>query len=115
PPEDHVVLPEGTAPAITSEEVFQAVQEQLAVNKQDALRNNKAQKEEIGLLRAGYVRCGICNYTMVVHRKASRRSPEYCCQRKTGQEDLLHHHFTSIVMHTLDAAALEKIIEVVQN
>ncbi len=99
--------------------LFEAVQKQFAVNKQDSLRNNKAPKEELGMLRAGFARCGICGRALCVnHRdrvKNPSAKPQYFCRQKTGQDDLVHRHWTTIMVYILDAAAWEKALEVIRN
>ncbi len=118
PVEEHVLLPDGTAPPILTRAVFEAVQAQLAVNKKDALRHNKAPKEDIGLLRAGYAKCGICGHTLVVYRRGKTyngqaQEPQYACCRRFGRDELIYNHNTIITMSVLDKGAIEKIIEVV--
>lgn len=60
-PEEQIVIP-GVAPALVSETEFAAVQTRFALNKQRAVRNNP--NPERFLLRAGYVRCGVCGYAL---------------------------------------------------
>lgn len=55
-------LPEGTYPAIISQELFDKLQERLERNKEESSRKS-ANPEEF-LLRAGYLRCGICGRKM---------------------------------------------------
>lgn len=57
-----VELPDGTFPAIISEELFWKIQDRLARNKDEATRKS-AQPEEF-LLRAGYLFCGMCGRKM---------------------------------------------------
>ncbi|HVU70195.1 MAG TPA: recombinase family protein, partial [Ktedonobacteraceae bacterium] len=61
-PLDPVELPEGTYPAIISQELFDKIQERLQRNK-DESSHRTAEPEEY-LLRAGYIRCGICGRKM---------------------------------------------------
>ncbi len=106
PQEEWVRLPD--TPAIIDRDVFEAVQEQLAINKQDSIRNNQAPKEEQGILRAGYCRCGICGRSMTVRRwnKGRRtRHPSYQCRRRDGKKGTIHHHSTWITMQLLDKEA----------
>jgi site-specific DNA recombinase len=58
PEADHIILPEGTIPAIVTADVFAAVQARLSRNKAEATRNN--QNAEAFLLRAGFIVCGYC-------------------------------------------------------
>lgn len=57
-----VDLPEGTYPAIISVELYQKIQERLQRNKDESLRRSSDPEEY--LLRAGYIRCGICGRKM---------------------------------------------------
>jgi site-specific DNA recombinase len=115
PEAEHISLPEGTIPAIVSEDVFEMVQMQLALNKQQSIRNNQHRHEELGILRSGYVHCGICGRNMIVRHHNNHRKPEYSCQVRTGGEGILHHHTTSILVKTLDPIAWEKAVEVLTN
>ena len=68
-PLEPVDLPDGTYPAIISEELFDRIQERMEANRAEAVRASK-QPEEY-MLRAGFVRCGYCNKPMfaIKHRK----------------------------------------------
>ncbi len=106
PQEEWVRLPD--TPIIVDRDVFEAVQEQLRINQQDSIRNNQAPKEELGILRAGYCRCGICGGSMTVRRwnKGRRtRYPSYTCRRRDGKKGTIHHHSTWITMQYLDREA----------
>lgn len=112
PQEEWIRLPD--APALIDRETFEAIQEQFAINKQESRRNNKQQ--ELGLARAGYCRCGICGGTMHVVPADNRpNSFAYLCKRKLGNTSIEKNHRTQIHLKTVDAAMLEKIIEVVNN
>jgi site-specific DNA recombinase len=119
PVNEHVLLPEGIAPPLLTREKFEAIQRQLEVNKQEALRRNglSTPKEEMGLLRAGHAKCGICGYTLNVLRRGNtygghKQEPQYACCRRFGSSSLLHNHNTIITMSVLDSATVEKIREV---
>ena len=64
PKEEWIRLPD--APAIVSCEEWEKIQQQLRINKEESMRNNKHDRCEVGLLRAGYVFCGICGCKMRV-------------------------------------------------
>ncbi len=120
PQEEQFLLPEGTAPALIAVEMFERIQEQLQINKEDSIRNNTASsKDELGLLRGKYCRCGICGYSMYVTRLPSsptiKRSPQYCCRRKTGSDGLVNNHTTSIIVLLLDDYAWKKVLEVLSK
>lgn len=81
-------------------------------NRQDVLRNNK-HPEDLGLLRAGLCRCGICGWSMKVHyhnrvnghNRTHIHAPEYYCRTRNGGQGVKNNHTTTIVIHTLDKAA----------
>jgi hypothetical protein len=64
-----VDLPDGTYPAIVSEELFERVRMRRETNRAEAARIGRHPEEY--LLRVGFVRCGSCNkpMTAVKHRK----------------------------------------------
>ena len=112
-------LPEGVCPAILDKDAFAQVQQRLAFNKQDSLRNNK-HPQDLGILRAGFVYCGICGRRLSVkHHNPTptnaRRKPEYVCQTRTGKQELTVNHFTGISVHILDQAAWQKALEVIAD
>jgi site-specific DNA recombinase len=120
PREQWVLLPEGTAPALIDEETWEAVQKQLQINKEESMRNNTHGKEEFGLLRAGYIYCGVCGRRMHVSYPAPAAiargaSPWYRCQQKSGISDGHDKHRTQIHVPFIDAIAREKIVEILNN
>lgn len=119
PREEWVLLPEGTAPPLIDRETYYFIQQQLADNKQDSLRNNKHDKD-LGILRAGYVFCGICGRRMHVihhnpHKSGRPRYPEYLCRQKEDTRTLMHCHTTSITLSIIDQIAWERVVEVLKN
>jgi len=119
PQSEQILLPEGTAPALIDKETFRDIQERVAMNKQNSLRNNHHPKD-LGILRAGYCHCGICGRTMNVryHNPTptnDRRKPEYFCQRRTGKDGLVHHHNTVITVELLDKKAWAKAVEILKD
>jgi len=58
PEAEHILLPEGTIPALVSREMYDAVGVRLVRNKAEATRNSR--DPEAFLLRAGFVVCGYC-------------------------------------------------------
>jgi NOL1/NOP2/fmu family ribosome biogenesis protein len=111
-----ILLPPETAPALIDRETFDAIQKQIAYNKQEALRNNH-HKEELGLLRAGYIFCGVCSRRMAVMYAPkeggnNEAKPLYRCYHKEGKElHVVHNHRTAIRVHNLDVVVKEKIRE----
>ncbi len=59
---DTLDLPDGTYPPIISMELFEKIDRRMEINKAQASRSSK-QPEEF-LLRAGYVRCSMCGWSM---------------------------------------------------
>ncbi len=112
PEEEQILLTGVVAPALIDKDAFEAIQRQLAWNKQDALRNNKHGKE-LGLLRGGFARCAICGCSMFVAYKEStsirRRYPQYTCRQQKNHSE---YHNTSITVDLLDREAMQKIREV---
>jgi site-specific DNA recombinase len=76
-PFEAVDLPEGTYPKIIEPELFARNQERLSVNRAEATRQCK--EPERFLLRAGYIKCEICEYNMHVNASRSRNAPIYFC------------------------------------
>jgi DNA invertase Pin-like site-specific DNA recombinase len=119
PIEEQTLLPEGTAPALIDRETFEQIQEQLEYNKQDSLRNNK-HPEDLGILRAGYAFCGICQRRLhvVYHPPSAAGSPEkpkYECRRREGTDDISCNHNTRISLRTLDSVAWEIALEIIRQ
>ncbi|MDQ2905778.1 MAG: recombinase family protein [Chloroflexota bacterium] len=92
-PLEPIDLPDGTYPAIISEELFARIQQRREVNKADAIRASK--EPEQYLLRAGFVRCGHCNKPMMAVKHRSQYI--YRCTHT----DL--NHTNVILAHPLDA------------
>jgi len=88
PQEEWTRLPDGTIPPIVSRDVFDVVQARLTLNKVRSPR--RTLDREAYLLRGGFVRCGYCGYTMVVHRKS--RSTAYECVKRSRASGLCTQH-----------------------
>jgi Recombinase/Resolvase, N terminal domain len=102
--EEQVSIPRAdSVPPLYDRETYDRVQEQLKLNKENALRSNKPYNQ-LGLLRVGYVRCGVCSKSMRGHYYNTNRKqgPDYCCKVNNGKDDLLHHHCVSINMEVVD-------------
>src|SRR6185312_4895390 len=69
-PLESIDLPDGTYPAIISEELFAVVQQRREINKADAIRASKEPEEY--LLRAGFVKCAHCNKPMMAVKHRSQ-------------------------------------------
>jgi site-specific DNA recombinase len=59
---DPVPVPDGTYPAIISEELYERIMERVAINTAESSRHSS--KPEDFLLRAGFVRCSSCGCSM---------------------------------------------------
>ena len=121
PEEEWILLPPGTAPALISRERHEAIMKQLAYNKQESLRNNH-HPAELGLLRGGYIFCGICDKRMTVRYKDNNgkekgKLPPYyrCYHKEGGAGELIHNHRTQIHMRLIDEVVKEKIIAVLKQ
>lgn len=119
--EQQILLPEGTAPPIISEEEFNDIQARLQRNREESSRNNKyIQQTERGLFRAGYCICGICKRRMSLryhppHRHKTNPYPQYICRKKTGHTDIFHNHTTTASQHLLDASGWKYAVTVICN
>ncbi len=118
PQQEWILLPPDTAPALIDEETFEAIQRHIKYNKQDSVRNNQ-HREDLGLLRAGYIFCGICGRRMILkypseaYRLRHGHTPVYVCYQKEGKTvDISHNHRTQIHVSGIDTVAKQKIIEV---
>lgn len=67
-----VDMPDGTYPAIISEELFNRILMRAGANKEDSARNGSDPQQY--LLRAGIARCSICNHAMVGRELHDKRS-----------------------------------------
>ena len=119
PKEQWIRLPD--APALIDEETFDAIQEHIKHNRQDSVRNNQ-HREELGLLRAGYIFCGICGRRLILKYPngpahiRNKEAPSYRCQQKDGKTvDISRNHRTQIHMQLIDQQACEKVIEALQH
>ncbi len=115
PKEEWVRLPD--APALIDKETHLMILHNMTLNQQEALRNNH-HPEELGLLRGGYIFCGICQQRMRVKYPSSNatrggnKTPYYRCLQKQGKGlDIIHNHRTQIRVTSLDEEVKKKIIE----
>lgn len=93
---DTVDVPDGTYPAIISVELFEKIERRMVRNKAAASRSSKNPEEF--LLRAGYVRCSICGYSMGARTDTRYGAYVYRCGRHG-----------SIVSKPLDEAIWSKV------
>jgi site-specific DNA recombinase len=100
---DTVDIPDGTYPAIISEELFERIQKRMETNKAQAIRSSK--HPEDFLLRAGYIRCAVCHRGMRGTTDHRRGTQAYRCDSKHG----------FIPSKALDAAIWERIEYMAQH
>ncbi len=117
PKEEWVRLPD--CPALLDTATFEKIQEQLTMNKEDSLRNNK-HPDALALLRGSHIFCGVCGRQMqvvYVDKEPIRHDTHrYRCNRKlTKSSDASLNHRTQIHVPTLDADVVKHIIEVVKH
>lgn len=109
PEAEQIPLPDDVAPALVTWDTFQAVQDRLRLNRQQASRNNRY--PEVALLRAGYARCGHCGGTMNVKKVGpGGRYYHYRCIR--GMAVTHACQGASIPTHDLDPAVWERVQDI---
>jgi site-specific DNA recombinase len=111
--EERVPLP-GVAPAIVTPQEAMTVAQRLTTNKAHATRNNR--NPEAALLRAGYVKCGHCGWSMSVRNApggTSNRSAAYRCTSRTQQGHDCPQ--PTIATNLLDAAVWAKVADVLRD
>lgn len=115
PREEWIRLPD--APAILTKEQFDAVQRQLTINKEESLRNNRKDREEIGILRCGHIFCGICGRKMSVNHpsvaaKKNGAGARYGCEQAMTTTQGISRHRVTIGVHDLDLEVRDAIKDV---
>lgn len=115
PRSEWIRLPD--APAIVDEEKFAKILFHRSANKNESMRNNQHETEELGLVRNGYCRCMICGRTMILDypseaARLKNSKPAYRCQQRASKnQGILHNHNTYILLDRVDNAVKEKIRE----
>jgi hypothetical protein len=97
-----IKLPAGTIPALIDQATWDAVQERLPKNKQQASRNNRTPTN--ALLRGGIATCGYCGSAMHVNR--IRGVLFYQCGRASKDRGGCSYH--SIMVEILDRVVWDK-------
>ena len=115
PREEWIRLPD--APAIVTFEQWEAIQEQLKVNREESLRNTKREKKEVGLLRSGYVFCGICGCKMRYAPPPRQHNGIglYACQNSIEDTTGKQRHRAQMSILVVDAEVRSLIREVLQD
>lgn len=113
--EDQIVIP---VPAIVTEELFEAVAEQLVENQKRA----RKQKQGPGYLLQGLLECGCCGYAFYGHgiSRFARNNAFYPYYRCTGRDRHRHNgeqvcSNKPVRLDRLDAAVWADICELLQN
>ena len=109
-PEDHLVLPDGTIPAIVSAAEHDAALARLALNQAAASRNNT--DPESTLLRGGVVRCGSCSSPMSVKHPSANHAHATVYRCSGVNRDRFGCPGVSITAAPLDAAVWSRVTEV---
>lgn len=118
PRTEWVRLPD--APALIDRETQEEILKQLKINREESIRNNH-HRDELGLLRAGHIYCGVCGHRMQVvyatEKDIVRRSSHrYRCQKQDGKSrGAMFQHLTQIRMPMIDRIAWEKVVATLQN
>ncbi|HEU5383645.1 MAG TPA: recombinase family protein [Ktedonobacteraceae bacterium] len=104
-------------PTLISKERHEVIMRKLQDNRSESLRNNQ-HTDELGLLRSGYIFCGICGTRMSVKYPSSNgtnrglKPPFYRCIRQGGKAvDVIHNHLTTISMKSIENIVKDKIVE----
>ncbi|HEV2067369.1 MAG TPA: zinc ribbon domain-containing protein, partial [Thermomicrobiales bacterium] len=109
PVDEMIPLPPGVYPALIDPTLFARVADRLSRNQEDAPAFRRTRRPEIGLLRRGLAKCGICGASLVVGRQ--KGVAVYRChsdQRAQGRCPV----GASITIEELDAAAWGFVCEV---
>lgn len=109
-PAEAIPLPEGTIPALVTEEEQALVAARLKHNKAFASRNNHNPYQ--ALLRGGYARCGICGHSLVTNPRL--QYPCYQCNASSVRPDLKHTAVT-YKLDELDTLVWGKIVNFLTN
>ncbi len=114
PKEENIILAAGIVPQIVPRDMWDAIQEQLALNKTNSIRNTKEDEQGRGLLRAGFCHCGLCGRTMTI-RYPKKNASYYRCQKRTGKEEKINNHDIFVLSDRVDRAAWAKACEIIKN
>lgn len=125
-PTTNVILPKEhwtrlpNAPAIITVEEFEAIQEQLKINKDESLRNYQGKREELGLLRCGFIFCGICGCRMraLPPSPATKKDGStgfYVCSDPERDAQAHTRHTVQISLKKIDREVTERVIEILKD
>lgn len=108
---DTVDLPDGTYPAILSDELYEKVLDRANTNAALSTRNSRT--PERFLLRAGFVKCSYCGYVMTSKTTVNRKGTEYplyMCPNPTSE--CKHYYIPS---DRLDEAVWSVIVQLADH
>lgn len=106
--------PEGTVPRIIDDETAQLALAAAAINTQESRRNNP--DPELSLLRAGFIKCGLCGLSMSVHTKRVKDGVylHYRCN-VIGRADRKNHDNIEIALPKIDKIAWDYVCGVLRE
>lgn len=115
PLEEQLLLPEGTVPRLIDDETARRALAAADINAKDASRNNP--NPERSLLRAGYIKCGICGRAMSVHTKHTKKYGTYLYYRcnSLDRTDPSNHEYTEISLPKIDKIVWDYVYNVVKH
>ncbi len=97
--EDLVFLPDGTVPRIITDELYQEAMAVEEAVQQDSAKANK--NPETSLLRCGFIRCGVCKGSMIIHNKkyGEKTYSTYVCANKNSNNGRCKSE-SAVTIHT---------------
>ena len=115
PPEERLLLPEGTVPRIIDDETAFLALQAAGINTQESTRNNP--NAEDTLLRSGHIRCGLCGNLMSMRRhykpKEDKTYLVYRCSGTSRAVRVCEH--MEISAPKIDAIAWEYVCGVLRD
>lgn len=114
PQEEQIVIKrDDLVPVLIDKKSFDRVQEQLRLNTRNSLRSNK-HRDQLGLMRAGYAKCGLCGKTMTVcyYKESKKQKPNYRCIQYNGKDP---NHSVSIMLETLDQETWKEALKYIKK
>lgn len=115
PPEERLLLPDGTVPRIIDDETARLALAAAGINAQEASRNNP--DPENSLLRAGYIKCGVCGLSMSVHTKRSKDYGTYLHYRcnSVGRVERQHPENIEVSLPKIDKIVWDYLLGVLRD
>ena len=115
PPEERLLLPEGTVPRIIDDETARLALAASGINTQEPSRNNP--NPEVSLLRAGFIKCGVCGLSMSVHTKRTKDYGTYLHYRcnSVGRVERKHPENIEISLPKIDKIVWDYLLGVLRD